>query len=230
MDKITVSCNAKINLALDVTGRRADGYHDVELIFKEIPLCDTVTVALTDDGEIRLCCDDPTLPSDEGNIAYRAAAEILKEAKSRLGAEITLGKKIPHGAGFAGGSADAAGVLKAINTLLGSPFSVEKLMELGTRLGADVPFCVLGGCAFAEGIGEILTPLPDFGGFTYVITKPRESVSTKLVYERLDLTARPEGLDVRAAADGIRRGDLAVAFKSCANIMESVTAAMFPDI
>ena len=150
MKTITLNCNAKINLSLDVVGKRPDGYHNIELIFLEIPLWDEVTVTLRDDGIINLTCDDKTLPTDEKNIAYKAAKAFFKEYGENLGCDIALKKNIPHGAGLAGGSADAAGVLKGLNELLDFPFTQEKLMEIGVTLGADVPFCIMGGCAFAE--------------------------------------------------------------------------------
>lgn len=227
MESISINCNAKINLALDVLGKRDDGYHNVELIYHEIPLWDTVTVVLRNDGKINLVCDDATLPSDRGNIAYRAAEEFFNRADIGDGADISLEKKIPHGAGLAGGSADAAGVLKALNTLHGDKFSTTELMEIGVKLGADVPFCIMGGCAMGEGIGEILTPLPTLRGFTYVIAKPTQSVSTAYVYQHLDLSNRPENLCVPAVAEGIRRGDIKMMCENAENILESVTAEEF---
>ncbi len=230
MNTITLNCNAKINLALDVVRRRADGYHDLELIFLEIPVSDTVTVSLRDDAEIHLSCDDKTLPCDDGNIAYRAAAAFFKATNLKLGTDIELIKRIPHGAGLAGGSADAAGVLKALNKLTGEPLSTDALMKLGAALGADVPFCIMGGCAFAEGIGDILTPLPTPPKLFYVIAKPKESVSTAFVFKNLNLNNRPDGLRVPAVADGIRRGDLDMIITNSGNILESVTANHFPII
>lgn len=227
---ITLKANAKINLSLDVLSRRENGYHDVELIFNEISLSDTISVALRDDEKIVLTCDDLSLPTDEKNIAYRAAEAFFKECKITCGAEIDIKKRIPHGAGLAGGSADAAGVLKALNSLTGNLFTQEKLMEIGVCLGADVPFCIMGGCALAEGIGEILTPLPVLNGITYVLAKPKESISTKWVYENLNLNERPENLCVQAVAEGIRRGDLEMIFKNAGNIMENVTAKKVPVI
>lgn len=227
---ITLKANAKINLSLDVLRRRENGYHDVELIFNEISLSDTVTVSLRDDKKIVLTCDDLTLPTDERNIAYRSAELFFRESKTNYGADIDIKKRIPHGAGLAGGSADAAAVLKALNSLTGNPFSQEKLMEIGVSLGADVPFCIMGGSALAEGIGEILTPLPHLEGITYVLAKPEESISTKWVYENLNLNERPENLCVQAVAEGIRRGDLEMIFKNAGNIMESVTAQKVPVI
>lgn len=230
MNSVTMDCSAKINLALDVVGKREDGYHEVELIYVEIPLKDKVTVALREDGEIRLTCDDSTLPTDSGNIAYRAAEEFFSQAGMTAGADIRLEKKIPHGAGLAGGSADAAGVLKALNELTGDRFTREELMQIGARLGADVPFCILGGCALGEGIGEVLTPLPPIEGFTYVIAKPKESVATAYVYKNLDIKNRPENLCVPAVAEGIRRDDWGMICENAENILESVTAEEFPVI
>ncbi len=224
---ITIECRAKINLSLDVIGRRENGYHDVELIFCEIPLCDILTVRLRNDGEIILSCDDESLPTDENNIAYRAARKFFEETGIGCGAEIRLQKRIPHGAGLGGGSSDAAGVLKALNSLTDSGLSDEELMSIGAKLGADVPFFIIGGCALAEGIGEILTPLPECTDFTYVLAKPDESVSTKWVYENLDIENRPPQLCVQAVAEGLRRGDTEMIYNNSGNILESVTAERF---
>ena len=230
MNTITLNCNAKINLSLDGVRKREDGYHDLELIFLEIPVSDTVTVSLRNDTEIRLSCDDKSLPCDDGNIAYRVAAAFFKSADLKLGADIELVKRIPHGAGLAGGSADAAGVLKALNELTGEPLSTDALMKLGATLGADVPFCIMGGCAFAEGIGDILTPLPTPPKLYYVIAKPDESVSTAWVFQNLDLNNRPDALCVPAVAEGIRRGNLDMIIANSGNILENVTAKHFPII
>ncbi len=230
MKSITVNCNAKINLALDVTGKRSDGYHEVQLIFCEIPLFDTLTVALTNNGEIHLECDDITLPTDSGNIAYRAAEKFFAYTKSGFGADIRLEKRIPHGAGLGGGSSDAAGVLKCLNSLLENPLTQDELIKIGATLGADVPFFIIGGCALGEGIGEKLTPLPSIDGVCYVLAKPKESISTAFVYQNLNLNNRPENLCIPAVVDGIVRGDKKMVFENCANILESVTIKEVPVI
>lgn len=230
---LTIPCRAKINLSLDVIRRRSDGYHDVELIFAETALSDTLTVTLyksnSERAAVTLFCDDPTLPTDSGNLAYRAACAILNETNTDYYAEIMLNKQIPHGAGLGGGSADAAGVLNGINSMLKNPVDRRRLLEIGAALGADVPFCLIGGCAFAEGIGEILTPLPT-PDFSYVIVKPEQSISTAYVYQNLDLHSRPENLSVRTVAEGIRRGDKNMIISASGNIMESVTVAEVPII
>lgn len=230
MNTITLNCNAKINLSLDAISRREDGYHDLELIFLEIPIFDTVTVSLRGDKEIYLTCDDESLPCDERNIAYKTASAFFAETGINYGADIDIKKRIPHGAGLAGGSADAAGVLKALNSLSGKPLDTDALLKLGVKLGADVPFCITGGCAFAEGVGEVLTPLPMPPKFYYVIAKPRESISTAYVFKNLDLKNRPEGLSVPAVATGIMRGDIDMIIENSGNILESVTAIEVPMI
>lgn len=227
-EKLVLRANAKINLSLDVLRRRSDGYHEVELIYSEIDLHDVVAVRLTEGGGIKLSCNDPTLPGDSGNIAYRAADMIFDKVKSNFGAEIEIEKNIPHGAGLGGGSADAAAVLKGINTLLGEPLEKNELMRLGASLGADVPFCVLGGCAFGQGIGEILTPLPMINRFVYVIVKPTESISTAYVYKNLDLTERKKEFSVKMVAESIKNGDAEALFAGAGNVMESVTAKAVP--
>ena len=230
MNSITIKCNAKINLSIDVKGIRPDGYHDVELILNEISLYDILNVKLTKEKKINLTCDDKSLPTDSKNIAYKAAEMFFAETNLDLGADITLNKRIPHGAGLAGGSADAAGVLRALNTLTGSALSDERLFKLASRLGADVPFCLCGGCALGEGIGDILTPLPPLKGFSYVIVKPDESISTAYVYKNLDLNMRPKNLNVHKVAEGIRRRDIQMVIQNAGNIMEGVTALKFPVI
>ena len=230
MNTITLKCNAKINLSLDVIGKRPDGYHNIELIFLEIPLYDTISVSLRNDGEIKLSCSDKTLPTDEKNIAYKAAASFFKAFGNCIGADIKITKNIPHGAGLAGGSADAAGVLKGLNSLLDNPLDLNTLMEEGKKLGADVPFCLLGGCAFAEGIGEILTPIKAPDTLHYILIKPDESISTAYVYQNLHLKCRPQALNVRLAANALNNDDIKAFYKYCGNIMESVTADVHPII
>lgn len=230
LNSLTLNCNAKINLALDVISKRPDGYHDVELIFNEIPVFDTVTVSLRKDGKITLSCSDKTVPIGEDALSYRGAVAFFKATGLSLGADISIINNIPNGAGLAGASTDVAGVLKALNRLTGNPLSLEELMKIGGTLGADVPFCIMGGCALAEGIGEILTPLPLPPKLYYVIAKPKESVSTAWVYQNLSLDNRPKDLCVPAVAEGIRKGDLEMIVKNTGNILEAVTAKAIPVI
>ncbi len=228
MDKITLECRAKINLSIDVTGKRPNGYHDVEMILQEVAIADRITLTLRKDGEIRLTSDSAAIPLNEDNLAWRAADRFFKRLGRNEGVDIHIEKRIPMGAGMAGGSADAAGVLKGLNAIYGQPFDKDKLMEIGATLGADVPFCILGGCALAEGIGEKLTPLPMPPKMVCVIAKPEPNVSTKWVYENLDHTKKPEHLSVKAVADGIRNSDMFTISQNAGNILENVTIPAYP--
>lgn len=229
MNKLTLECRGKINLSIDVIGKRENGYHDVEMILQEIGLADRITLTIRHDGIIAITSSATDIPTGEGNLAYRAAQIFFARLGINEGVDIHIEKNIPIGAGLAGGSADAAGVLKGLNALFGNIFSTETLMEMGSKLGADVPFCVLGGCALATGIGEILTPLPmPPKGLSCVIAKPEPFVSTKWVYENLDYTKKPDGLNVSAVAEGIRQGDLFQICRNAANILETVTIPAYP--
>lgn len=185
----TYFCPAKINLFLEVMGLRPDGYHDIDSVMQAIALCDTVTVGLTPGtGKITLTCDHPELPTDRSNIAYRAAESYLNEAGVN-GYDVTVDiqKKIPLAAGLAGGSTDAAGVLRAMQEMLGA-MTEEALYNLARRLGADVPFCLRSGCCRTEGIGELLTPYPSLTRDAIVIVAIKgEGVSTKEAYRQMDL-------------------------------------------
>lgn len=185
MEKLTVKAPAKINLYLDVVGRRNDGYHDILSIMQTVSLCDEIELALTDHG-IKLDCGDSSLTSGESNLAYRAARLFLDYTGADVGVDMRLTKRIPMQAGLGGGSSDAAAVLRGLNRLCGRPLDAEKLCRLGAKLGADVPFCVIGGCACVGGIGERVEPLPVTPQCTVVICCPTERISTPWAYGELD--------------------------------------------
>ena len=227
--RCTEKACAKVNLTLCVGNKRQDGYHEVTSVMQRISLWDTVTVQ-RGTGRDRLLCDAPVTEDENDNLCMRAVRVFFAETGLKSdGVTVTLEKRIPMQAGLGGGSADAAGVLNGINSILKNPVDRRRLLEIGMALGADVPFCLIGGCAFAEGIGEILTPLPT-PDFSYVIVKPEQSISTAYVYQNLDLHNRPENLSVRTVAEGIRRGDKNMIISASGNIMESVTAAEIPVI
>ena len=179
-----VAAHAKINLFLDITGRRADGYHLIDTVFQSVALCDVVTVELA--GDITVRCDAPGIPCDGRNIANRAAAAFYARTGLPGGADIFIEKHIPQEAGLGGGSADGAAVLSALNRLHGGPLSAEILREVGLSVGADLPFCLSGGTARATGIGEMLTPLPALSGAPVVIVKPPFGISTAAAYRAYD--------------------------------------------
>ena len=188
---ITVKAYAKLNLWLDITGRRADAYHLLNTVMTAVDLADEVTVALNGSGGIAVSCDEPAVPADERNIAYRAAKLFAGLHDPALGADIVIKKHIPTEAGLGGSSTDGAAVLLAMNELCGKPFSADTLAAAGVRLGADVPFCVYGGTAVCRGIGEQIKPVscPDFAA---LIVKPDFSCSTAAAYRAYDEAPRPE--------------------------------------
>ena len=228
MNRLSLECRAKINLAIDVIGKRPNGYHDVDMIMQEVNHADKIMLSLRNDGKIIVETDMPSLPVNEDNLAYKAARAFFERLGRNDGVDIFIEKRIPIGAGMGGGSADAAGVLKGLNVIFGKPFNNDKLIEIGTKLGADIPFCILGGCARAEGIGEILTPLPMPPVLKCVIAKPEPFVSTRWVYENLDLSKRPENLNIDMVIEGIETNDISLICKNSANILESVTIPKYP--
>ncbi len=213
-------CNAKINLSLDVTGRREDGYHTLESIFQSVAVYDILTVSVQAGSGIVLRCNIPGLPRDERNLAYRAAQAMLKASEKSCRVTIDLHKHIPSGAGMGGGSADAAGVIYALNTLMECGFSDEKLREIGLSLGADVPFMLMGGTALVEGVGEILTPLAALPELPLVILKGRQSMSTPKAYAAIDALEHPRHPDTARMLKAIREQDIALLTKHCGNTFE----------
>lgn len=236
-DMCTVSGNkgtgkgyAKVNLTLDVTGKRPDGYHDIQTIMRTVNLYDTVTAELTKDLGIQLTTTLDWLPTDSKNIAYRAAQMLLEEVGAKVGVKLHIQKTIPCGAGMGGGSADGAIVLALLNRLLGNPVSGEKLLELGAKIGADVPFCLMCGTAIATGIGEKLEPLDIKGTVPVLVVKPEVSVSTPEMYriiDECDILVRP---DTKSAAEALKAGDIQALAKSMCNIMEASAINMHPVI
>lgn len=185
--KITTYAPAKINLTLEVTGKRDDGYHTISSIMQSISLYDKVSTELNDSGKISVECDNENIPSGKENIAYRAAeAFFLYSGIRSQGVSINIDKKIPSQAGLGGGSADAAAVLCAMNKLLKTEYSAEKLCEIGVTVGADVPFCIVGGTKLCCGIGEIISEAPVLENCHIVIGKGLDGISTKEAFEKID--------------------------------------------
>lgn len=187
MDKLTVNANAKINLTLDITGKLPNGYHSLRSIMQSVSLHDIVSVERTNSGEIEVVCRDERIPSGEQNIAYKAAREFFEYADIvRSGVKIDIEKHIPFEAGLGGGSADAAAVISCLNKLFGCGFSQKRLCVIGAKVGADVPFCITGGTALCEGIGEIITPLSPLSCGYVLIAKGKLGISTKDAYAAID--------------------------------------------
>ena len=186
MDKLELKALGKINLGLDVLGRRENGYHDVRMVMQTLYLYDNVTLQKKSAPGIEIDSNLFYLPNDEDNIAWKAAKLLIDEFDIKDGIRIHLDKHIPVAAGMAGGSSNAAAVLYGMNQMFRLGLSQKELMERGVKLGADVPYCIMRGTVLAEGIGEKLTPLPPMPKCQILIAKPPISVSTKMVYEKLD--------------------------------------------
>lgn len=186
-DKIITYAPAKINLTLEVTGKRKDGYHTLSSIMQSVSLYDMVSVEFNSGKEISVECDDPNIPSGNKNIAYRAAeAFFVHSGISRQGIRIEINKKIPSQAGLGGGSADAAAVICGMDRLFETNYSGEELCRIGVTVGADVPFCIVGGTKLCEGIGEKFSEIPPFQNCHIVIGKGSDGISTKEAYEKID--------------------------------------------
>jgi 4-diphosphocytidyl-2-C-methyl-D-erythritol kinase len=224
MNEITIKAPAKINLCLSVLGKRPDGYHEVEMLIQMVGLYDEVTVARGDWG-ITVRCDNSAVPSGEGNIAWKAAAAMLKLSERNTGLSIEIRKAIPVAAGLGGGSGDAAAVLAAANRLLGAGLNREQLAEVGAGLGMDVPFFFYGPTALARGRGEVLSKLTTLPKFWVLLVNPGFETSTAWVYKNLNLRLTKKvdcnkiaGLAVRSIAESLH------------NDLETVTATMHPMI
>ena len=221
--RVTVQAPAKLNLTLDIMGRRNDGYHLVKMVLQSINLFDTVAVSDTGDGKISLSCNEDFVPLDETNTAYRAAREFFKETGlTNPGLRIKIKKRIPAQAGLAGGSADGAAVLVALNQMMDTGLSKQELCDIGAKVGADVPFCVLGGTMAASGIGTILTPLPDLPECFFVVVKPPVSVSTKEAYALTDRRETFSQPRTNLAAEAICNADLKALAREMYNEFEKV--------
>lgn len=225
MDAITLSAYAKINLTLDVTGRRPDGYHTVRMVMQSVGLHDDVTVTRTGTGGVTLACDKPFVPTDGRNLAVRAAEHFFAcTGLACDGLHIALKKRIPVAAGLAGGSTDAAAVLRALDTLYGAGLSTDALCGMGLALGADVPYCLVGGTMLAEGIGEELTALAPMPHCWVVLCKPPFAVSTKDVYREMDAVDIKKRPDTAGMVKALEKGDYNGVCKRLSNVMELVTA------
>lgn len=225
----TVKAPAKINLALDVISKRSDGYHDVTMIMQTIALYDTISVRNGYEG-IKLTSDSTKIPVDETNIVYKAAHYLSTKYNVKRGAHIHIEKRIPISAGLAGGSTDAAAVLKLLNKAWELKLSKAELMDAGKRLGADVPFCIQGGTCLAEGVGEKLTVIKSMPDCYILLAKPNISVSTKEVYQSLKLNEMQERPNIPAILQAIENQDLLKISNSMRNVLETVTTKMHPII
>lgn len=228
----TICAHAKINLTLDVTGKRADGYHLVSMIMQSVGLHDVVTVfAHTGSQDIVIATDQAALPNDRSNLCWRAAEQFFAETGvENDGVRVEVQKNIPVAAGMAGGSTDAAAVLFLLDQLYETKLSLQRLCEIGLKLGADVPFCLCGGTMLAEGIGEELTRLPDAPSPIVLLCKPPVGVSTPEIYRALDDCEIMHRPDTQAMQQAIAQGDVVRMAQLLENVMQPVTAQRRPEV
>lgn len=230
MKQIELKALAKINLGLDVLGRRENGYHDVRMVMQSIYLYDDVKIERMKRPGIEIRTNLYFLPLDENNIAYKAAAMLIEEFQIKEGVIITLNKHIPVAAGMAGGSSNAAAVLFGMNRMFGLGLSQQELMDKGVKLGADVPYCIMRGTVLAEGIGEKLTELPAMPKCIVLAAKPPISVSTKTIYSALDAQEITKHPDIDGLIAGLKKGSLPDIAAAMGNVLEDVTIPMHPVI
>ena len=229
MDSYLIKAYAKINLGLDVVRRLENGYHEVRMIMQTVGIHDELMLKRTEKG-ITVTTDSGELPTDENNLIYKAAKLMLETYHITSGLHIHLKKNIPVAAGMAGGSTDAAATFKGINRLFDLDCTLEELMKLGVQIGADVPYCVMGGTALAEGIGEKLTSLNPAPDCYLLVAKPDIQVSTKYVYEHLDAEGIKKHPDIDGMVEAIWEESLQGILDRMGNVLESVTVERYPII
>ena len=233
MDKIELKAYGKINIGLDVIRKREDGYHDLDMIMQTVGVYDDVIISREDGTqtyEIEVSTDADILPNDKGNLAFMAAKVLMEAYDIKSKVKIHINKRIPIAGGMAGGSADCAAVLRGVNKLFQLGLTDEHLQEYGVKLGADVPYCIVGGTKRAQGIGEILTDLPTPPKCYVIIAKPDAFVSTKFVYSHIRPAQIENHPDIDGIIESIKAGDLYGMCEKIANVMEDVTIPEYPII
>lgn len=230
MESIRLKARAKVNLGLDVLGKRDDGYHEVRMVMQTVGIYDRLIMTRIPRDEIHIISNLAFLPVNENNLVYKAVKLIKDEYRISEGIEVDLNKFIPVAAGMAGGSTDAASAMFGMNKMFDLNMSMGRMMELGVKLGADVPYCVMRGTALAEGIGEKLTRLTPVPHLWMLVAKPPINVSTKLVYENLDLGGVVEHPDIDGIIKAIEDQNVERIAQSMGNVLESVTIPLYPVI
>ena len=233
MDKIELKAYGKINIGLDVIRKREDGYHDLDMIMQTVGVYDDVIISREDGTqtyEIEVSTDADILPNDKGNLAFMAAKVLMEAYDIKSKVKIHINKRTPIAGGMAGGSADCAAVLRGVNKLFQLGLTDEQLQEYGVKLGADVPYCIVGGTKRAQGIGEILTDLPTPPKCYVIIAKPDAFVSTKFVYSHIRPAQIENHPDIDGIIESIKAGDLYGMCEKIANVMEDVTIPEYPII
>ncbi len=229
---LKIKCPAKVNLSLDVVGRRDDGYHNLEMIMHTVRLWDILSISFEKAQSTRLMLSSNRgfLPTDDKNLCAKAARLFLDNSGICGNVSIHIQKNIPVGAGLGGGSSDAAGTLLALSRLTGNPLSASTLTILAKKIGADVPFFLYGGCMLATGIGEVLTPLPKLKNATILIAKPRYGISTPTVYKNLILSENTPHPDTKLVIEAIRTNNIKLLAENAGNVLETAVCDKYPEI
>lgn len=222
-----LKAHGKINLSLDITNRRDNGYHDVAMVMQSVELCDIISVKMNNSGLITVKTDNPAIPDGEKNLAYKAC-KLMKDTFSLdFGFDIFIEKHIPLSGGMAGGSTDAASVIRAVNELCGLRLTEEKMMKIGIKLGADIPFCIHRKPSFCEGLGEVITPIKGLSENIYILlVNPNEEISTKNVYELFDDSPRYNSVDNASLIDALSKDDIILASKYMKNVLEPISSSL----
>lgn len=230
MESLSLQARAKINLGLDVLRRREDGYHEVKMVMQTVGICDRLDFTRLSENCIRVATNKEELPGDEHNLICKAARLMKETYGISEGISVRLEKNIPIAAGMAGGSTDAAATIHGMDQLFALGLSLEEKQRLGVRIGADVPYCLMGGTALSEGIGEVLTALPAAPEAFLVVAKPDINVSTRFVYENLHANSLTRHPDIDGMVESIRSGDLKGITDRMENVLETVTVKRYPVI
>lgn len=227
---ITRNAYAKINWTLDILGKRADGYHLMDMVMQSVSVCDDMTFSLREDGKVTLSISGSNLPADDSNLVLRAAGALKEKTLCPLGADIRMVKNIPMGAGMGGGSADAACAIHALCDLWQLPMTLEEKCALGLTLGADVPYCLYGKPARVTGIGETITPIGMQRTYPLVCIQPCQALSTKEAFRHFDETEGIPSPNTNKAVEGFAKGDSALIANSCRNVMQHASCLLRPDM
>ncbi|MBQ8923799.1 MAG: 4-(cytidine 5'-diphospho)-2-C-methyl-D-erythritol kinase [Lachnospiraceae bacterium] len=237
MKELSVKAYAKVNLALDVLGKRDDGYHNVKMVMQNIGLFDDLTYIYdeekTDNADgftIGITTDNDNIPTDERNLIYKAIKYIFEKYNIKGSMSVVLKKNIPVEAGMAGGSTDCAASIKAVNELCELGLNIQDMMDIGVKLGADVPYCILAKTAISEGIGEVLTEIKSLPDCYILVAKPPVSVSTGMVYNNLKCDELISHPDVDGMVEALREGNLQDVADKMENVLETVTVKLHPEI
>lgn len=222
-----VKAHAKINISLDVIGKRENGYHDLRMIMQTIDLYDVISIKEIGDG-IKVICNKPGVPTDKTNLVYKAAELFINTYGIKSGVEISIEKNIPIAAGLAGGSTNAAAVLKIMRDIYKPEIGDKELMEIGVKIGADVPYCIVGGTALCEGIGEKVTPIKPFTNHILVLIKPPFGVSTKEVYQSLQIDKIENHPNTKYLIKCVEENKLFEVARNMKNVLENVTLKKYP--